>query len=82
MTTTSLRRAGGSVTVVVPPTYLKQAGLAVGASVELSVAGDRLTIRPAGRKLTLQAILKAAPKNARTLRAPGWDEMADAGRER
>ena len=81
MSTTSLRRAGGSVTVVVPPAYLKQTGLAVGSSVEVSVAGDRLTIRPAGRKLTLRAILSGTPKDARKMRAPGWDEMPDAGRE-
>lgn len=82
MSTTSLRRAGGSVTVVVPPTYLKQTGLSVGSSVEVSVAGDRLTIRPAGRKLTLREILDGTSKDARKQRAPGWDEMPDVGRER
>jgi antitoxin component of MazEF toxin-antitoxin module len=81
MATTSLRRAGGSVTVVVPPAYLKQTGLTVGSAVELSVAGDRLMIRPAGRKLTLRDILAAAPKDARKQRVAGWDEMADVGRE-
>jgi antitoxin component of MazEF toxin-antitoxin module len=80
--TAPLRRAGGSVTVVVPPTFLKQTGLTVGSTVELSVAGDRLTIRPAGRKLTLKDILDAAPADARKQRAPGWDEMPPAGRER
>jgi antitoxin component of MazEF toxin-antitoxin module len=80
--TTSLRRAGGSVTVVVPPTYLKETGLTVGSTVELSVTGDRLTIRPAGRKLTLKDILDATPADARNQRAPGWDEMTPVGRER
>jgi len=79
---TSLRRAGGSVTVVVPPTYLKHTGLRVGSSVELSVAGDRLTIRPAARKVTLQDILDAASPDARKQRVPGWDELPPAGRER
>jgi len=82
MSTTSLRRAGGSVTVVVPPTYLKKTGLSAGSRVEVSMTGDRLTVRPAGRKLTLADIIAATPRSARKLRVPGWDEMPPVGRER
>ena len=81
MATASLRKAGGSVMVTVPPLYLKQHGLTVGSTVELEVKGDKLTITPGKKKLMLADILAAAPKDSRKLRAEGWDELPPAGNE-
>lgn len=77
----SLRKAGGSVMVTIPPLFLKQTGLTVGSTVEVHTIGDKLTITPAKPKVMLADILKAAPKDAHKLRAEGWDEMPSMGRE-
>jgi antitoxin component of MazEF toxin-antitoxin module len=81
MATTPLRKAGGSVTVTIPPAYLKGTGLSAGSVVNVEVKGDKLTITPARKRVSLSDILAAAPKNAGKLRAPGWDEMRPAGKE-
>jgi antitoxin ChpS len=81
MATASLRKAGGSVMVTVPPLYLKQHGLTVGSTVEVEVRGDKLTITPGRKKLMMADILAATPKNSRKLRAESWDEMPAAGNE-
>lgn len=81
MSTASLRKAGGSVMVTVPPLYLKQHGLTVGSVVELEIKGDKLTITPGRKKVTMGDILAAAPRNAKKLRAEGWDELPPAGNE-
>ena len=77
----SLRKAGGSVMVTVPPAYLKQHGLGVGSVVEIAMRGDKLTITPAKSRVSLADILRAAPKDARTLRADGWDQLPPSGNE-
>lgn len=82
MSTSSLRKAGGSVMVTVPPAYLKQHGLAAGDLVKVEVRGDKLTVMPAKTRIRLADILKAAPRNAAALRADGWDEMPPAGNEK
>lgn len=82
MSQASLRRAGGSVMVTVPPAYLKHTGLSAGQSVRLEIKGDTLTIRPAAKKrITLAEILRGTPPTAARQRAEGWDEMSSAGRE-
>lgn len=77
----SLRRAGGSVMVTIPPLYLKETGLTAGSVVNVEFAGAKLTVTPAKRKITLQAILASTPKAAAKQRVPGWDEMRPAGKE-
>lgn len=81
MATVPLRKSGGSVTVTVPPLYLKETGVTAGSVVELEVRGDKLTLWPARKKVTLQDILDAAPKSASKMRAQGWDEMPPVGNE-
>jgi len=67
--------------VTLPPAYLKETGLTVGATVDLEIKGDKLMVSPAKKRVTLQDILKAAPKDAAKLRVPGWDELRPAGKE-
>lgn len=77
----SLRRAGGSLMVTIPPAFLKKTGLKAGSAVEVKASGDKLVISAATSRVTLADILKAAPKDARKLRADGWDSLPAAGRE-
>ncbi len=46
---TVLRKVGGSVMLAVPPAFLDQLSLQVGASVGLSVADGRLVVEPKPR---------------------------------
>lgn len=46
MLTTSLRKVGGSVMLAVPPAFLDQLHLQVGATVGLTVDHGRLVIEP------------------------------------
>ncbi len=82
MATSPLRKAGGSVTVTLPPTYLRETGLAAGSAVNLEVKGDKLTISPARKRVSLSDIIASVPKSAAKLRAPGWDEMKPVGNEK
>lgn len=81
MSNAALRKAGGSVMVTLPPTYLKQHGLTAGSVVDLKVSGRQLVVTPGKKKITLADILAAAPRNARTQRAECWDELSPAGNE-
>ena len=81
MTISQLRRSGGSLTLTVPVEYRRAHGLQEGQEVEVQIEGDTMTMRPATRPITLQAIIDSAPDDAATLRVPGWDEMSSAGSE-
>ena len=81
MSTSSLRKAGGSVMVTVPPAFLKQHKLCAGDRVDIEIRDNKLTITPVKAKVRLADILKAAPKDAAALRADGWDEMRPVGKE-
>jgi len=82
MSQASLRRAGGSVMVTVPPAFLKHTGLSAGQTVSLEMKGDTLTIRPAAKKrVTLAEILRGTPKKAARQRVQGWDELRTVGKE-
>lgn len=82
MANAALRKAGGSVTVTIPPTYLKEAGLTAGSIVNLEVSGEKLMISPARKRVSLADIIAEAPKDAARIRAPGWDGMRPAGKEK
>lgn len=77
MSKSAIRKLGGSHVLVVPPAFLRQAGLTAGSTVELSIRGDTLTVKP-GRAPPLEELVKATPKRSRV---DGWDEMPAAGEE-
>jgi antitoxin component of MazEF toxin-antitoxin module len=81
MITATLRKSGGSITVTIPPSYLKDVGLTAGSMVALDIQGDKLTISPAHKKVTLADIIAAAPARASKLRSPAWDELLPVGDE-
>ena len=60
MHTTNLRKVGGSVMLAVPPAFLEQLHLQVGATVGLALSDGRLVIEPAPRPRYTMAELLAA----------------------
>lgn len=60
MHTTNLRKVGGSVMLAVPPAFLDQLHLHVGATVSLTVSDHRLVIEPNPRPRYTMAELLAA----------------------
>lgn len=60
----TLQRWGHSVGVRLPKPMLDQLGLAAGTPVDVLVEGDHLVIRPAPRRMTLDALLaQCKPEN-------------------
>jgi antitoxin ChpS len=61
MHTTNLRKVGGSVMLAVPPAFLDQLNLKVGATVVLAVDHGRLVVNPSPRpRYTLAELLAAS----------------------
>jgi antitoxin ChpS len=61
MHTTNLRKVGGSVMLAVPPAFLDQLHLQVGATVGMAVADGRLVVDPKPRlRYTLAELLAAS----------------------
>ena len=61
MHTTNLRKVGGSVMLAVPPAFLDQLHLQVGATVGLAVSDGRLVVDPKPRpRYTLGELLAAS----------------------
>ncbi len=61
MHTTSLRKVGGSIMLVVPPAFLDQLDLQAGSTVGLTVSGGQLVVDPNPRpKYTLAELLAAS----------------------
>jgi len=61
MHTTTLRKVGGSVMLAVPPAILELLHLRSGATVSVSIEGDRLMVEPQSRPhYTLAELLAAS----------------------
>jgi antitoxin ChpS len=64
MLTTTLRKVGGSIMMVVPPAILDQLQLQVGAAVALTVDGERLIVEPPRKpRYTLDELLEQCDSN-------------------
>lgn len=81
MSTAALRKAGGSLILTVPSAFARQNRLSAGSAVAIEISGSTLTVRAASAVPTLADILKSAPRDAKKMRVPGWDEMRPAGNE-
>ena len=57
MHTTSLRKVGGSVMMIVPPAFLDQLRLQPGAIVGLAIDNGRLIVEPKRRRYVLSELL-------------------------
>lgn len=77
MSTTILRKVGGSVMLAVPPTMLAQLELRAGSTVGLSISGGQLVIEPRPRtRYTLAELLAASDYSQ--VQAPDQREWVDA----
>ena len=83
MHTTNLRKVGGSVMLAVPPAFLDQLQLRVGATVSVSVADGRLVIDPKPRpRYTLAALLAASDySQPQPAEEREWVDAPAVGRE-
>ena len=83
MHTTSLRKVGGSVMMVVPPVLLETLNLRAGMVVGLETDGERLVIQPQRQtRYTLEALLKECEAGAAvTAEEQEWLDLAPVGRE-
>jgi len=80
MHTATLRAVGGSVSVTLPRQMLRTLGLAVGASVAVTVEDGRLVLTPTRPRYTLAELL-AGMKAGDMPTAPGCSDARPAGRE-
>jgi antitoxin ChpS len=83
MHTTNLRKVGGSVMLAVPPAILDLLKLKAGATVGVSVDGEKLVIEPQQRKRYKLADLLAASDYTQGQAAEDreWVDAPPAGRE-
>ena len=75
-----LRKSGGSLILTVPQSFVEQNRLRAGSKLDLEIAGTELKVRKARSGPRLSDSLAATPRGLN--RAPGWDEMAPAGKEK
>ena len=83
MHTTSLRKVGGSIMLVVPPAFLDQLHLKAGATVGVAVADGRLVVHPKPRPhYTLSELIAASDyAHSLTQEERDWIEAPAAGGE-
>ncbi|MFN8660140.1 MAG: hypothetical protein U0105_27635 [Candidatus Obscuribacterales bacterium] len=83
MHTTTLRKVGGSVMLAVPPALLELLHLQAGATVGITVDGERLVIQTHPRQRYTMAELLAASDYSRPQppEEREWVDAPEAGRE-
>ncbi len=80
MLTTKLRKVGGSIMLVVPPAILDLLHLEVGATVGLTVDGERLVVDPKARpRYTLDALLTGSDSRPQASDEREWVDAPGAG---
>lgn len=76
----TLRRAGGSLVMTVPKTFIEQNQLQEGSQVDLFVSGAQMTVSaPRRPRYRLEDLMLEMP--AEFPRVEGWDEMQLVGKE-
>ena len=77
----SLRRAGGSLVMTIPKTFIEQNGLLDGSQVELNLVGNTMTVEATPkRRYKLADLLAEMPDGLP--RVEGWEETAAIGLEK
>ncbi|VWX32652.1 Growth regulator [Limnobacter sp. 130] len=76
----TLRKAGGSLVMTIPKTFIEQNKLSEGSQVELVLSGKKLVIEATQKpKYRLADLLAEMP--AELPQAEGWDTLPDVGEE-
>lgn len=82
MHTTTLRKVGGSVMMAVPPALLEQLHFTAGSVVGVELDGERLIVKPARPRYTLQELLdQCDPGIAMTDEEREWLDAPAVGNE-
>jgi antitoxin ChpS len=77
----TLRKAGGSLVMTVPKTFIEQNGLGEGSQVELHLSGKKMTVEaPTRPRYKLVDLMAEMPDGLPLVE--GWDEMPAVGLER
>jgi antitoxin component of MazEF toxin-antitoxin module len=64
MTQVAIRQSGGANIISIPKVILRTLALDAGASLDLSIEGNKIILTPIKESLTLEAILEGRPKSA------------------
>ncbi len=64
MTQVAIRQSGGANIISLPKVILRTLALDAGASLDLSIEGNKIILTPIKKKLTLEAVLEGSPKSA------------------
>ena len=76
----TLRRAGGSLVMTVPKSFIEQNQLRDGSQVDLMLEGARMTVSALSkRRYKLAQLLAEMP--GKLPRVAGWDAMRTVGKE-
>ena len=76
----TLRKAGGSLVMTVPKTFIEQNGLGEGSQVKLHLSGRKMTVEsPARPRYKLADLMAEMPLGLP--RVEGWDEIPSVGLE-
>lgn len=70
MPITRLRKSGGSLVMIIPPSYAAQNRLTAGSRISVQIDGDELVVTPGHQRKTLAQLLAATPA---ANRVDGWD---------
>lgn len=76
----TLRRAGGSLVMTIPKTFIEQNRLQEGSQVDLVVSGVQMTVNaPPRPRYKLEQLMAEMPGTLPLVE--GWDGMAPLGKE-
>ncbi|SDK14156.1 antitoxin ChpS [Methylophilus rhizosphaerae] len=76
----TLRKAGGSLVMTVPKTFIDQNGLGEGSQVKLHLLGAKMTVEaPTRPRYSLADLMAEMPEGLP--RVEGWDEIPSVGLE-
>lgn len=82
MSTTNLRRVGGSIMMSVPRAFLDQLHLNAGSQVEIEVEQGRIVVEPSKPQYSLEELLaQCDPSAERSAEEQEWLDEEPVGRE-
>jgi len=83
MTQVAIRQSGGANIISIPKVILRTLALDAGASLDLSIEGNKIILTPIKESLTLEAILEGSPKAALRLTEEDleWLNSPSVGKE-
>ena len=83
MTQVAIRQSGGACIISIPKVILRTLALDAGASLDLSIEGNKIILTPIKQSLTLETVLEGSPKSALRLTEEDqlWLNSRSVGKE-